>query len=333
MSPEEQDEFSAAFAEAANTEAATTSEEPSPAEAAPAEEAAAPKEAVKAEEEAPKAREPEKKEAEKPDPAAELAAARAELDKERQRYNSERGRREALEARLRAREEEEAKAKAPEQPKAPDDSDLDDIEKKELADFRKRNPELAKNTVDGPKAKAWRKILLDDGEDKLVAMADLTAPAESGKASEDVANLRKELEERDRAARRAALERVHPDWFQQLANPNATGQNDALNPAFVAWLDTLPHKYAVGAVHALQGGTVEQIGNVLTAYKEFQKIQASGGKPAEAPPSNDNKPKDQREQSATAVSGRAAPPPRGKPDKDDFLGAWNEASRKDQARA
>lgn len=289
-------------------------------EAAPGPEAAPEKERLEAAPE-PEAT-PEPAPQEKPEPQDDYRKELERLRAVEQKHKSEEGR---YVRELRARQELEAKVKALEEHNARTSNpplDLDETEQGEVEDFRKKHPDIAKATVDGPRGSVWQKLLLERGDDEIIAVYD-AARSEATGAREQVMG---EFHRRDAESHLAQIEKEHPDWVELTVNPNPQHEQDVYRPEFVQWVQMLPNQVAVGVIDALKGGTAKQVNTVIQAYKEYRKgPQSPGGtEQKQAPPRAPQN--SAAAKAAMAVPSRGTPPPKAS-------AAGNNASFEDLWRA
>lgn len=301
-------EFGDAFAEATSPEPSdtgATAPEEAPAAPAPKEEPAAPKE-----EAAPAAPEPKAQPAEVP------VDYRALYEKERQRADSMQGLYQSRMDEYRQRVEAAERQRA-EQPAVPG-FEPDEIEKEEIEAFRKKHPEIAKDTVDGKKAAAWQKLLVNRGEDELLTLYEVNRST----AEDSAAEIREELNRRATNDHYAAIEAKHPGWMQLLANPTPKNQDDIFSPDFSQFVMGLPFQEGQLAVRIIQGGTSDQVVALISAFKDWQGRRSA----PPAAPQKKPQPDLRRVASAAPVSGRSAGAPPAAPDPNDFGAAWAEAT-------
>lgn len=298
-------EFGDAFAEATSPEPSDTGgTAPDEAPAAPAPEEAAPK------------AEPEKPAAEPQTPPAEAPVDyRALYEKERQRADSMQGLYQSRMDEYRQRVEAAERQRA-EQPALPG-FEPDEVEKEEIEAFRKKHPEIAKDTVDGKKAAAWQKLLVNRGEDELLTLYDVSRAT----AEESSAEIRAELAQRATRDHYAAIEAKHPGWQQLLANPNPRNADDIFHPEFSQFVMGLPFQEGQLAVSIIKEGTSDQVVHLISAFKDWRSRRT-------APPAAPKKPQPdlRRVASAAPVSGRSAGAPLAAADPNDFGAAWAEAT-------
>lgn len=195
----------------------------------------------------------------------------------------------------------------------------DEVEAEDIAAFRKNYPEVAKATVDGKKASAWQKLLVDRGPEEVVALYETRVEDNAGAVEE----LRAELQRRDHEKHLADIEAKHPDWVDLVVNKAPQHSNDTYNPEFVGWVETLPYKAAQGVVWAIQNGTAAQINEVLDHYKAHRNARsAPAGAPQKSPAAQPTQAR-KVAPGALAVPQRGAPhPPKGQLDPNDYEGAW-----------
>jgi hypothetical protein len=240
------------------------------------------------------------------------------------RYAAEKRRREEVEAELKALRAKQAEANIKFSP--------DDIETEEIEAFRKLNPEIAKSTIEGPKGKLWQKLLVEHGADALIAQFELV----QDNTEKARAEVRHELEVFKADVHLKAIEKEHPDWKQVLGNPNVRPEHTGaqrFHPDFVGWVRKLPYDVAQDVRRIITSGTAEEVNHVLTAYKKLGPMAQKSAAPA-APVATPQIPSAvpraavpaAKVNAALAVPSRGAPPPKPGPDKNDFAGAWREAT-------
>jgi hypothetical protein len=106
-----------------------------------------------------------------------------------------------------------------------------------------------------------------------------------------------------------AIGRAHPD-FQDLA------------PKVNDWVASQPSFIRPRLEQVVQGGSTEEVIELLDTYKKDRGVSASNGQEANERKTSDEKARQMKRKKAKAVPGRPGPAPSSGIDQDDFDGAW-----------
>lgn len=234
-------------------------------------------------------------EAEDPDPQAELAKLREDIEKAKQEARTWQGR-----AR-KAREEVE---------KASLGTAVDAVRESQEDAGRKEATKSDLSKLTDAQREALRDVFGDD-DSVLEAIRAMAREEAERIAADQVQSVAPSIEDIRREQHFWTIRAAHAD-FDQLIESGAVRD----------WVESLPYQQAVDYVRVMESGTAAEAIAMLSAYKQSLK---------EAPEPEPPKPDVRRERqfaASTGVKPRPGGPPRGKPDPNDFDGAWSEAIRR-----
>lgn len=192
---------------------------------------------------------------------------------------------------------EQAKQKTEPPPEQTQESQgyLSDEEREQLSQFREEYPSL------GPAVELAAKEIVA----KMFA--------------EQLPNVVKTQVEPIREESRKTLEEMH---FAQIAEAHNDYRDVLADERFKDWIDDLPHRDAVKWESVVNKGTAPEVIEMLTEHKRWLGNGSQSSNNASA-----STHREAQLRAAEPVRARSGGPPPGKPDKDDFDAAWEEATR------
>lgn len=238
-----------------------------------------------------------KPEGEKP-PADEPATAekvKQELKEWQGRARKAREEAEREEARLKQLSQQQTQRKETEQPTVPDELELSDEDKKAIEEMESEYGGL----MPGVTALAKRMA------------GEIVKSHVPGLIKQSVDPIQQSAREAASRGHWSAIKSAHNDF-------------DDLKSELRPWAESLPYADAVKYLHAIQKGNSQEVIEMIDAYKSSR----STDQPPADPP--DNSQSNKRQQQLDANSGarsRGGGRPAAKADKDDYDGAWEEATR------